>query len=277
MSTLAMRSKSAPVNPATETAYLVVDTESIPDGKLINLVKYPDALLSPEQAIEKAQSEAVETSWNKSDFLPVTFQIPISVCVARVGAEYNLLSVKCLDAPQYRTKEIVKLFWKGVRETYPTAKLVTFNGRGFDLPLMELAAFRYGISAPKYYARGRNRFTGDLDLMDWMTNFGAYRFPGGLNLLAKLLGKPGKMDVAGNQVYEMHRAGKFKEINDYCLCDTLDTYFIFLRTRVMTGDLNPEREGELIGRAKDTLAQQVPENPALGQYLAMWRDSPVWP
>ncbi|QVL34681.1 ribonuclease H-like domain-containing protein [Telmatocola sphagniphila] len=264
-------------DPSSETSFLVIDTESVPDGKLIGLVKYPDEMLTPEKAIEKARQEAIENSYNGSDFLPVTFQIPVSVCVARVGEDFSLQSVRCIDAPRFRTREIVKLFWAGI-DKYKGARLVTFNGRGFDLPLLELAAFRYGLSMPMYYKK-RNRYTGgDIDLMDWITNFGAYRFPGGLDLLAKLLGKPGKMGgIAGHRVYEFYQNEEFQKINDYCMWDTLDTYFVFLRSRVMTGDIKLEEESELIGRAKDLLARQIPENPALGEYLANWREQPGWP
>ena len=218
---------------ATRTAFLVVDCESIPDGRLLNLVKYSGQGLSDADAIEKMRATARENSPTGSDFIAYSFQIPVAVCVARVGADFSLQAVSCLDSPLYRPREIVKKFWLGL-SFYTRTKIVTYNGRGFDLPLLELAAFRYGFPGKDYFARGRNRFNGDLDLFDWMSNFGAARgLTGGLDLLAKLLGKPGKMDVSGDQVYEMYLAGKFQEINEYCLCDTLDTYFVFLRTRIL--------------------------------------------
>ena len=96
-------------------------------------------------------------------------------------------------------------------------------------------------------------------------------------MLAKLLGKPGKMDVSGDQVYEMYKAGKFQEINDYCMFDTLDTYFVFLRTRVLTGDITPEQEVELIARAKKILAAQSTDLPALKHYLDKCTDCNPWP
>src|SRR5207302_8491492 len=96
-------------------------------------------------------------------------------------------------------------------------KLVTFNGRGFDLPLLELAAFRYGCGGRDYFQSSRNRLGGGhLDLMDWLTNYGAVRASGGLDLLSKLLGKPGKMEVSGERVYRLHVDGRAQEINDYC-------------------------------------------------------------
>lgn len=262
--------------PSTQTAFLVIDTESIPDGRLLKMVKYGDQDLTEDEAIEKARQDARETSYTGSDFIPYTFQLPVAVCVARVGTDFGLQAVAALDAPLYRTKEIVKKFWLGL-SFYTKCKLVTFNGRSFDLPLLEMAAFRYGFPARDYFYRGRNRFNGDLDLMDWMSNYGACRMNGGLDLLAKLLGKPGKMDVAGDQVFGMYKEGKHQEINDYCMFDTLDTYFVFLRTRVLTGDVSPEQEAELIARAKKTLAAQTKDLPALKTYLDNWTDFQPWP
>lgn len=262
---------------AARTAFLVVDTESIPDGRLLNAVKFPGLGLTDEEAVDRAREEARKTSNTGSDFIPLTFQLPIAVCVIRVGADFSLQAIKLIDSPLYRPPEIAKLFWLGL-SFMKDYKIVTFNGRGFDLPLLELAAFRYGLSAERYYQRGRNRYNSDLDLMDFMTNFGATRgFTGGLDLLAKLLGKPGKMGVSGDQVYDMYKRGQEREINDYCMFDTLDTYFVFLRTRVLTGDLTVEREAELVGKAKQALAAKVGELPALRRYLDSWADGKPGP
>lgn len=261
---------------STATAFLVFDTESVPDGKLLGLVKYPGDSITPEDAVARAQAEARERSYNDSDFLPVTFQIPVAVCVLRVGGDFRLQAVTSLDAPHFRTRDIVQAFWKGVAR-YNRAKLVTFNGRGFDLPLMELAAFRYGCPAMDYFQRNRNRFNGHLDLCDWLGNYGGCRMVGGLNLLSKILGKPGKMDVSGDQVYALHRAGRFQDINDYCVCDTLDTYFVFLRTRVLTGDLTLAQEQELVDHAKAWLTDKSDSMPALSRYLDRWGDWQPWP
>src|SRR5437016_1220018 len=94
-------------------AYLIVDTESVPDGKLLAKVKYPTENLEPEAAIAKAQAEAVAASPSGSDFLPVTFQLPIAACVIRVGADFGLQAITCLDAPLFRPRAIVEHFWGG--------------------------------------------------------------------------------------------------------------------------------------------------------------------
>jgi 3'-5' exonuclease len=263
-------SRRATVKEASaSTAFLVFDTESVPDGRLLAKVKYAGENLTPEEAIGRACQEVREQSKNNSDFIPVTYQIPIAVCVMRVGADFLPQALACLDAPMFRTPEIVQQFWRGVSH-YHRAKLVTFNGRGFDLPLMELAAFDHGCSARQYFA-GRQRFNGNqIDLFDWLSNFGAYRMVGGLDLMAKRGHRPaavGKMEAAGDQVYAMYREGRHQEINDYCMFDTLDTYFIFLRTRVLMGEMSAEEEDQLARRARAWLAEKIVSLPALRRYL----------
>jgi predicted PolB exonuclease-like 3'-5' exonuclease len=258
-----------------QTAFLVFDTESVPDGRLLARVKYPGENLAPEEAIARAQAEARELSPTGSDFLPVTFQLPVAVCVLRVAADFTLQGLACLDAPQYRATEIVRQFWRGVAH-YNRAKLVTFNGRGFDLPLMELAAFDHGCSARDYFQTSRNRYHGNhVDLMDWLSNYGACRLAGGLSMLAQRSagGYPvgcGKLDVTGDQVFAMYRAGQLREINEYCMFDTIDTYFVFLRTRVLVGEFGIEEERALARRARAWLATKVAELPALRTYLEHW-------
>ena len=265
------------------SAYLIIDTESVPDGRLLSRVKYAQQPeLSPEDAVAKAQAEARATSATGSDFLPVTFQYPVAACVLRAGGDFQLQALTCLDAPDFRPRKIVEGFWSGVNSYRARlgdrVKLVTFNGRGFDLPLLELAAFRYGVSAKEHFQALGQRGNGwHLDLMDWLTNRGASRLAGGLNLLSKLLGKPGKLDIHGNMVYQLHLAGKTRDINDYCMFDTLDTFFIFLRTRVLTGELTLEDEHVAVLKAKEWITQKATEFPALKGYLDNWGDWNPWP
>src|SRR3954471_7516592 len=135
----------------------------------------------------------------ETDFIPYTFQVPVSVVVAKVSADFSLIDIVALDEPQFRSHIITENFWRGW-EVYKRPTLVSFNGRTFDLPLLELAAFRYGLPIPalvalqaKSFEQPRNRFNleSHIDLQELLTNFGTSRFTGGLNLVSNLLGKPG--------------------------------------------------------------------------------------
>jgi predicted PolB exonuclease-like 3'-5' exonuclease len=256
--------------------FLVFDIESVADGDLVSRVKYPGEGLSGDDAIARYRAELVEASG--TDFIPYTYQLPVSVVVAKVADDYSLIDLVALDEPEFRPHVITEHFWRGW-EAYQRPTLVSFNGRTFDVPLMELAAFRYGLSVPGWFniadrswEQNRSRYnTGaHLDLHDLLTNFGATRFNGGLNLAANVLGKPGKMDVQGCMVQDLFNEGKLTEINDYCRCDVLDTYFVFLRVAVLLGRLALDREQKLVVQTRDWLTQRMPESPVYGRYLDNW-------
>jgi 3'-5' exonuclease len=259
--------------------YLVFDTESVADAELVAKLRYAAEGLKPAEAVRRYRDELMEKY--ESDFIPYSFQVPISVVVGKVAADFHLEDVVVLDEPQFRPHVITEHFWRGW-EKYHRPTLVSFNGRGFDLPLLELAAFRYGVSVPGWfqspgkssYDQPRNRFntTAHIDLCELLTNFGTTRFTGGLNLAANILGKPGKMDIQGDMVQDMFDAGRLAEINDYCRCDVLDTYFVFLRTRVLQGQLALEAEQQLIAQTKQWLQGKAESSAAYRLYLDHWGD-----
>ena len=115
--------------------YIVFDIESVPDEKLIKEVKYPDLEIDGKAAVAKFQEEILTNSGGSSFFIPVTFQYPISICTALVAEDFSLIDIVLLDEPDYRPREMVKLFWDSIEYKYKDASLVTFNGRGFDIPL----------------------------------------------------------------------------------------------------------------------------------------------
>ena len=259
--------------PSTrDTAYIVYDIESVVDGALLSRVLYAERKISPAKAIERYQEENARDSDPQSVFIPVSFHVPVSIAVARVKADFRLVDISCLDAPQFNPQTMVQLFWRGV-DVYKKAVLVDFNGRSFDIPLLTLSAFRFGVSCSSYFDDPdrygfRYRFTSKhLDLLEWVTEYGAFRLAGGLNLLAKVLGKPGKMGVSGKQVGGLYAEGKIQEINDYCLHDVLDTYFVFLRTRTLEGKISLDEEQAIVDESKTWLEKQGERLPALNDYL----------
>ena len=265
-------------NPGRNVAAIVFDIESVADGDLVSRLRYPGEDLAGSEAIVRYKAELLESTGR--DFIPYTYQLPVSLVVATVAPDYRLLNLVALDEEQARPYEIVRQFWEGW-ERYGQPKLVTFNGRGFDLPLLELACFRYGVPIPDWFAeerrnydQPRNRFNtaAHFDLQEWLTNAGASRFHGGLSLAAALIGKPGKQEVAGYMVQDLWEAGRRQEVHDYCRADVLDTYFIYLRSRVVAGVLSLAEEQMIIEETRGWLETRAEGSPALQAYLNAWGD-----
>ena len=270
-----------PRDASDEVGYLVFDVEGAGDGELIARTKYPGEDYSPAEAVARYRAELKTVAKSKgsgSDVIPPSFTMPISIVVAKVAPDYRLLDVSVLDEPEYRPHEMVRRFWAGWKH-YGGCPLVTYNGRGYDLPVLELSAFRYGLAIPDWFnldarsfEQSRNRYNLDshIDLMDLVSNFGAARSDGGLQLLANLIGKPSKTSLDGSMVQDYYEDGRLDEINDYCRCDVLDTYFVFLRTRVLLGKISLEEEQDRVLGAKRWLESQADETEAYRHYLEHW-------
>ncbi len=266
-------------NPAV--SYLVFDIESIADGDLISKVRYPAEKYSSEKAIEVYCAERMEQFG--SEFIPYTYHLPISVAIIKVGVDLKIIDIVTLDEPEFRPHVITKHFWDGWK-AYKMPTFVSFNGRSFDIPLMEMSAFRFGLSIPAWfnlrertYDQKRNRYNqaAHFDLQEIITNYGATRLNGGLNLVANILGKPGKMGIAGHMVQDLYNEGELGRINDYCRCDVLDTYFVLLRTKLLMGELSLDEEQRLVADAMEWLEMKSVEFPVYGEYLqqcAAWEN-----
>jgi predicted PolB exonuclease-like 3'-5' exonuclease len=120
-------------------------------------------------------------------------------------------------------------------------RMVSWNGRTFDLPVLTLRALRHGLSFPWYFedpaARERHTISAHLDLCDFLANHGAARLTS-LDGAARLIGLPGKAGMDGSQVEALYTSGQHEAVRQYCLSDVVQTAFLFLRARLLTGALD---------------------------------------
>jgi predicted PolB exonuclease-like 3'-5' exonuclease len=245
------------------TNYLVFDIETRVDKELVKEVYDPENCLTLDQAYDTARDQILERSGQQSDFFPIPFHIPIAISTLQTDDSYRIRSLGCLGADRFSEEEMVVRFWQ-VFESAQT--LVTFNGRGFDLPVLETRALKFGLSLPRYFAAGQSRSTyrGNrysdayhIDLCDFLSNFGAAYRRNSLNLLAKLIGLPGKYTIEGEDVEYLYRQGRLKEINQYCMTDVLQTYLLFLRVELMRGKLDKEAYRGIVAAAREDLMQRA--------------------
>ena len=157
--------------------------------------------------------------------------------------------------------------------------LVSWNGSGFDLPVLHYRALRHGVQAPRYWEVGDadreykwNNYLGrfhwrHVDLMDVLAGY-QHRGRASLDQTAVLLGFPGKLGMSGDKVWEKWLAGGIREIRDYCETDVLNTWLIYLRFEFMRGNLDAaglEREFALV---RDSLSAM--DMPHIKEFLDAW-------
>jgi predicted PolB exonuclease-like 3'-5' exonuclease len=220
--------------------YTIVDIETRIDKGLVRAIYFPHTDLSEEAAYTQARERLQQEQG--SDFFPISFHVPISIAVGQVNDERVLTAVETVNENDADEEAIVRIFWQRLERFSGT--LVTFNGRNFDLPVLELQALKYGCQAPRYFSgKARNRYAeeGHFDLYDFLTNYGVHRLRGGFNLLAKMIGLPGKTEIDGSMVQQLWQEGRLGDIHRYCRHDVIQTYFLFLRVELLRGRLTLEQ------------------------------------
>jgi predicted PolB exonuclease-like 3'-5' exonuclease len=155
------------------------------------------------------------------------------------GPDYEPKRLGIVGRDSTDERVILLEFTELVEKHAPT--LVTFNGRGFDLPVIAARCLHHGVPFRTYYRRRgmRYRFTEEdhFDLMDFLSDFGATR-PARLDVMAKLIGMPGKVGVDGKDVGPLIHKGRVEEVRDYCLCDVVQTAALFLRVELLRGAID---------------------------------------
>ena len=212
-----------------------------------------------------------------TDFLPLHQQRIVAISVTfRTANSFKVWSLGDEDSGE---AELVQRFFDGI-ERY-TPDLVSWNGGGFDLPVLHYRALKNRVRAPRYWEMGEgdrdfkwnnylSRFHWrHVDLMDVIAGFQP-RGRASLDQMAVMLGFPGKLGMSGAAVWDTYREGGIRQIRDYCETDVLNTWLVYLRFEFMRGNLDDkdlEREFSLV---RDTLEKM--DQPHLNEFLLAWRD-----
>ena len=250
---------------------LVFDIETVPDVDLGRRL-YGLAGLSDAQ-VAKAMF-ALRRQGTGTDFLPYEQQRVVAIsCVLRGREGLKVWSLGDLGTGE---GELVQRFFDGIEKYSPD--LVSWNGSGFDLPVLTYRGLLHGVQAARYWETGDTdssfRYNNYLsryhwrhtDLMDVLCGFG--RRGTSLANMATLLGLPGKLGFEGSQVWETYLAGDLARIRAYCETDVLNTWLIWLRFAQLRAELSPEAHQAELERVKAYL--RAAREPHLGEFLRAW-------
>jgi predicted PolB exonuclease-like 3'-5' exonuclease len=258
---------------------LAFDIETIPDTALGSRLLGLEGLSEAEQMealLQKRRQEA-----GGSEFMPIHLQAVLVIgMVLRTDRELKCFSLGSrLDGERER----IQRFFSGLDRLKP--RLVSWNGNGFDLPVLQYRALRYAIPSAVYWETGDRlpefRFNHYLsryhwrhtDLMDVLGGFQSGRNAVRLDEAARLVGLPGKLGLSGSQVLTSYLAGERERIDRYCEVDALTTYLLFLRLERLRDRLTADRFRDAVREVEDFLLAH-PE-PHWQEFQAHW-DRSFW-
>ena len=248
------------------------DIETVPDVRLgeelLGLSGIEDEDIAKAMQFHSMQERG-------TDFLPLYQQRVVAISVAWRNADgFKVWSLGDADSDE---RELVQRFFDGIERFSPD--LVSWNGSGFDLPVLHYRGLLHGVQAPRYWEIGDNdrefRFNNyqsryhwrHVDVMDVLSGFNP-RARAGLDVIATMLGFPGKMGMSGSKVWDCFRAGQIEDIRNYCETDVLNTFLVYARFQHMRGLLDEtelRREFDLV---RDTLTASGKDH--LEAFAAAW-------
>ena len=239
---------------------LVIDLETRPDMAILPADRDPEVFPKP------IQHEI----------------ITLGFLLARIDREgqserYVVRKLGAASIAERGEREILAGFWQLVDRQKP--RLVTWNGRGFDVAVLKqrsllhgLAAFNWHRTDPRFGYDYRYESNWHCDLMDVLGDFGASPRLG-LDEAAQALGLPGKWNGHGEHVAAQADAGDYAAINQYCEGDVLNTYALYLRWACFSTRVSARGHNASVQNLLDYLDAGRERHPHWGEFADRWRAS----
>ncbi|WP_062816408.1 3'-5' exonuclease [Alcanivorax sp. NBRC 102024] len=252
---------------------LVFDIETIPDLDGGRRIYDLDGLSDKDTASALLNLRRQE---NGTEFLRLHLHRIVAISVVLRSTQG--IKVWSLGDEDSSEKELIERFYDGIDRFTPN--LVSWNGGGFDLPVLHYRALKHGVQARRYWETGNedssfkwNNYLSryhqrHLDLMDQLALFNA-RANAPLDQIATLLGFPGKMGMSGGKVFDAFQEGNLKGIRDYCETDVLNTWLVYLRFQLMRGELDPTGYEQELTLLQDYLKAEG--HPHFLSFLEAWQ------
>ncbi len=263
------------------TPILAFDLETVPDVEGLRRLRPQWAQLGDGELVEQAFAERRERTGG-SDFLPLHQHRIVAIgCAFRDESSFR---VRCLGEAADGEARLIQDFFRLV-ERY-TPQLVSWNGGGFDLPVLHYRAMIHGVAAPRYWENGDddrdfryNNYTSryharHTDLMDVLAMYQG-RAAAPLDELARLCGFAGKLGMAGDQVWDAYRSGQIGAIRNYCETDVVNTYLLYCRYRKFRGQLQEAAYTREMALVRESLRQAGAAH--WSEFLAAWPEETTAP
>jgi predicted PolB exonuclease-like 3'-5' exonuclease len=257
---------------------LVFDIETIPDVEGLRKLHGLSAEIADRDVAEMAFQLRRQVSGG--DFLPLHLhRVVVISCALRERDSFKVWSLGEADDDE---GVLIQRFFDGIEKYTP--QLVSWNGGGFDLPVMHYRGLIHGVNAARYWDMGEGDYKDSrdfkwnnyisryhsrhLDLMDLLAMYQP-RANAPLDQIAQLMGLPGKLGMDGSAVWDAYQAGKIADIRNYCETDVANTHLVFLRFQLMRGALTAEQHRAECDLVRTTLGKS--SGPHWKEFLSRWQ------
>jgi len=262
------------------TPVLVFDIESIPDVEGLRQLG-DDPAQTPDATVYANWLQSRKDQ-GRSDFMPLHLQRVLVISAVFRDAQ-GLRVHSFVDKDDTSEGRIIQSFFDAVERHSP--QLVSWNGGGFDLPVLHYRGLKHGVTANKYWDLGEddrefkwNNYISryhlrHLDLMDLLALYQP-KNNAPLDAMAKLCGFPGKLGMDGSAVYPAYLEGRLDDIRRYCETDVMNTYLLYCRFQKMRGGLSEAEYDQEIRQVQHSLAELARSQAHWSEYLDAWRVTP---
>lgn len=250
---------------------LVFDIETVPDVKTGKRL-YPNL-----QSLSDDDAQAAMIAMREAEAGNAFMRQPLHkiVCLSFlwVDGENGRYYLRSLSLDQHSEKEILATFLRAFDKN-PLPTLVSYNGAGFDLQVILYRMLHHGLSAPRLFgAQNKYGYTYrysdmHIDLIDKLALYNNYNRQK-LDTVAALCGFAGKGDMDGSMVVPIVQQGRWDELRHYCESDVINTWFIFLRYRLLVGQFTDDQYRAAVADIQAYLGTLVDDNgePRFGVFL----------
>lgn len=260
---------------------IVFDIETVVDADATRrLLDRPQ--LTDAEARDALAAYFLDKTEGRNDFPRQPYHQVVAIGYAQLvaepgegGPELVLRRLACGGEVGSSERELLEGFFGLIAKRAP--RLVTFNGRGFDVPVLKYRAMVHGLSCPRWFSEGDRWNNYDarysdayhLDLLEVLSDFGASARCS-MHEVASAFAIPGKLDTAGGDVRTLYEAGDVTAIRNYCETDVCTTLLLFLRWQLFNGGLSEGAYARSLLGVRNYLAAEATARPHLAEFLAAW-------
>ncbi|MDA1090216.1 MAG: 3'-5' exonuclease [Proteobacteria bacterium] len=259
----------------------VFDIETVPDTDAVpNLTGFDNPGVDERRA--ELERYHLEKTGGKNAFPRQPFHRVVAISfleaeIERSGNQeaYLLRELRSGGEAGFDEKKLLEGFFGYFERLKP--RLVSFNGRGFDLPVLKYRAMVHGVAAPWLYDAGdkwnsyTQRYSPDwhCDLLDVLSDFGASARVS-LDEVCSVMGFPGKFGVSGGDVTAMIDDGRIDEVRHYCETDVLNTYLVYLRLMRHKGTIPVDGYNAAVADIVSLIESEATARPYLNEFMTAW-------